>query len=86
MSIVKKFFIYKNGIYFCEENVGNSAFFFNAHVYLAIFFIGERTLYAHTDKGLYKIHLKRVNFTIFNHIDNWWISGVPYTKLEKGDL
>lgn len=82
---MKSFFIFTNGFYFCEDKA-QSASMFNTNIYRSSFIAGTRILFICTDKGWYKINLEKENFTIFNHIDNWWISGVPYIELQKGDL
>lgn len=84
--MVKYFFIFSNGFYFYEEGKQDTAFFFNADVYLSAFIIGTRIFSISTDKGWYNINLEKVNFKIFNHVNHWWIIGHPHTKLEKGDL
>lgn len=83
---MKSFFVYKNAFYFCESDYPNAATCFNAEIYLSSFTIGKRILSIRTDKGWYNINLEKVNFTVFNHVNNWWIFGTPYKELEKGDL
>lgn len=83
---MKKIFIFDNGFYFCEDGRQNNSFFFSADVYLSAFIIGTRILSIHTDKGWYEINLEKENFTVFNHVNHWWITGTPNKKLEKGDL
>lgn len=82
---MKRIFIFDNGFYFCEDGRRNGSFF-NADVYLSAFIVGRRTLSIHTDKGRYEINLEKENFAVFNHVNHWWITGVPNKKLEKGDL
>lgn len=82
---MKKFFIFTNGLYFCEDNSRNASIF-STNIYRSSFIAGTRILFICTDKGWYKINLEKENFTILNHVNRWWISTLPNKTLEKGDL